>query len=793
VDAHTLAVLEFDRVLALVAEFAASDPGRRAVLRRTPLAGRASAALELERVDEASRLLDPAQGFPFDLVPDVEAALRELALEGSVLEPLPLRDLGRVLRQARLARKFLGRREDLPQLRAESAVLPDERLLEERVLASFEEDGTLADAASPDLRRLRGDVRARRQEIRGRLERILRSLAKSVLTPDPTVTLREGRYVIPVLREAKAVLPGIIHDESASGVTIFVEPDAVIPLNNALREAELAVRREERLILRQLTHLLRPLHLDLGIAFGFLVDLDTLFARARFRAAYGAGRVAFDEADRLRLRRARHPLLAAALRRGVGTAEQGRAEGAASREVVPLDLELEPDERTLLVTGPNTGGKTVLLKTVGLAALMAQSGVPPLVADGSSLPFFDSIFADIGDEQSIQSSLSTFSSHLRNVVRMLDAADAGSLVLLDEIGVGTDPHEGVALAAALLETLTRRGVRTLSTTHYGELKKLAGSLSGMINGALDFDPERIRPRYRFLKGVPGRSYGLLIARELGLPAPVLQRAQAHLDQDFLDVERLTDELSARARELEARADAVEREAAEAERRIAETERALQEKEAHLERDFQDQTERLLGRQRELLRQVRDRLRRLHEEERQRDVLEELRRDLAESRGTLEAARRAAAPPGPDVAVGDPVEVTGLGLRGEVIELLPARGEVVVSAGGKRVQVPRGSLVRIPAASAVVRTGSAEWTEPDDVADEIDLRGLAAEDVAQPLARGVDRAVAAGRPRLRIVHGKGGGVLRERVRELLAADPRVRAFRLGQWHEGGSGVTVAELA
>ena len=777
-DAHTLAVLEFDRVLALVAELAASDPGRRAVLRRMPLESRAAAALELERVEEAERLLEPALGFPFEIVPDVEVALRELALEGSVLEPLPLRDLGRLLRHARLVKKFLARREDLPQLRAEVAALPEERLLEERVLASFEEDGTLADAASPDLRRLRADVRARRQEIRERLERILRALAKSVLTPDPTVTLREGRYVIPVLREAKSILPGIIHDESASGVTIFVEPDAVIPLNNALRETELAVRREERRILRQLTHLLRPLSLELGIAFGFLTDLDTLVARARFRHAFGAGRVTFDERDHLRLRRARHPLLVAALREG----------GA----VVPLDLDLEPHERTLLVTGPNTGGKTVLLKTVGLAALMAQSGVPPLVADGSSLPFFESIFADIGDEQSIQSSLSTFSSHLRNVVRTLDAADDRSLVLLDEVGVGTDPHEGVALAAALLETLTRRGARTLATTHYGELKKLAGSLPGMINGALDFDPERIRPRYRFLKGVPGRSYGLLIARGLGLSATVLERAQAHLDQDFLDVERLTDELARRARELEARSEALEREALEAQSRIAEAERALQEKEAHLEKDFQDQTERLLGRQRDLLRQVRDRLRRLHEEERQRDVLEELRRDLAESRGTLDAVRRAAAPAAPEVAVGDVVEVIGLGLRGEVIELLPARDEVVVSAGGKRVQVPRASLVRLAALPAPARAGAAVWTEPEDVPDEIDLRGLAGDDVAEPLARGIDRAAAAGRPRLRIVHGKGGGILRERVRELLAADARVRSFRLGQWHEGGSGVTVAEL-
>jgi DNA mismatch repair protein MutS2 len=315
----------------------------------------------------------------------------------------------------------------------------------------------------------------------------------------------------------------------------------------------------------------------------------------------------------------------------------------------------------------------------------------------------------------------------------------------------------------------------------------------MINGALDFDPERIRPRYRFLKGVPGRSYGLLIARALGLPPTVLERAQAHLDQDFLDVERLTDELARRARELEARAETLENEAREAERRIAEAERALQEKEAHLERDFQEQTERLLGRQRELLRQVRDRLRRLHEEERQRDVLEELRRGLAESRGTLEAARRAAVPAGPEVAVGDAVEVTGLGVRGEVIELLPARGEVVVSAGGKRVQVPRGSLVRLAEAPAAARAGTLAWSEPEDAPDEIDLRGLAGDDVAEPLARGVDRAVAAGRPRLRIIHGKGGGVLRERVRELLATNPRVRTFRLGQWHEGGSGVTVAELA
>ncbi|MFN2432087.1 MAG: endonuclease MutS2 [Gemmatimonadota bacterium] len=779
-DAHTLSVLELARILDLVAGFASSGPGRRAVLARSPLESRAAAALELERVEEASRLLHPGAGFPFPEVHELEEPLRTLAVEGSVLEARPLLELGRTLRDARRVKKALLRREDLPQLQGQARTLVEERLLEERVLASFEEDGEVSDAASPDLRRLRAELRARRQEIKTRLERVLRGLARNLLTPDPTVTLREGRYVIPVLREAKSTLKGIVHDESASGVTIFVEPDAVIPLNNALRETELAVRREEQRILRQLTHLLRPIAVELGIAFAFLVDLDSLFARARFRAGFGAGRFVFDEEDRIVLRQARHPLLVASLQAG-------------GRDAVPLDLELEPGERTLVVTGPNTGGKTVLLKTVGATALLAQSGVPPLVADGSAMPFFPTVFADIGDEQSIESSLSTFSAHMRTIVRTLEDADARSLVLLDELGVGTDPHEGVALASAVLDTLTRRGTRTLSTTHYGELKKLAASVPGMINGSLDFDTEHIQPRYRFRKGLPGRSYGLVIARALGLAETTIARAEGYLDREHLDVQRLTDELGRRAQDLDARAAELAGERVRAERDEAEAERRLQEKEAHLERDFQDQVERLLNRQRELLRQVRARLQRLGEEERQREILEELRRELAASRATLDAARRSAPTGAPGFAVGDEVELAGLGVRGEVVEVLPARGEVVVRAGGKRLQVPAAELAPVAAASPRPAAGRVAYQDPDESPDEVDLRGLTADEIEVPLTRGLDVAVSAGRPWLRVIHGKGGGVLRERVRAHLAADRRVRSFRAGLWHEGGSGVTLAELA
>jgi DNA mismatch repair protein MutS2 len=790
VDAHTLTVLEFERILALVAEFASSEPGRRAILARTPLESLPAAALELERVEEAARLLDPGAGFPFEPVYDVGAALRELAFEGSILQPGALIELARTLRAARRIKKFFARRDDLPQLQGQSRGLVEERLLEERILGSFDEDGELADAASPELRRLRAEYRARRQEIKDRLERILRTLAKNVLTPDPAVTLREGRYVIPVLREAKAILKGIIHDESASGITIYVEPDAVISLNNALRETELAVRREELRVLRQLTHLLRPVALELSIAFGFLTDLDTLVARARFRTAFGGGGFSFSLDDRIVIRRGRHPLLVASLRESTPGTPAGEN---AAREVVPLDLELEPEERTLIVTGPNTGGKTVLLKTVGAAALMGQTGIPPIAADGTTLPFFDSIFADIGDEQSIESSLSTFSSHLRNIVHALDRADERSLVLLDEIGVGTDPHEGVALAAAVLETLTRRRCRTLSTTHYGELKKLAASVPGMINGALDFDSERIRPRYRFRKGIPGRSYGLLIARALGLSEQIMAGATKFLDRDFLSVQDLTDDLARRAEELERRAAELEGEAAEARHRQAETERTLQEKEAHLEKEFQDQVDRLIRRHKDLLRGVRERLKRIQEEERQREILDEARRELEASRQTLEAVKSSAAPPAPEFAVGDEVELARLGLTGDVVEVLPGRGEVVVRSRGKRFQVPVAELVAVqrgPRPQAA--RGTVTYAEPDAAPDELDLRGLTAEEIELPLAQAIDRAVAGNLTWLRVIHGKGGGVLRERVQARLATDPRVRSFRQGLWHEGGSGVTVAEL-
>ena len=538
-NAHRLEVLEFRAVLSVVGGCAASPLGRAAIEARLPSSDADAVRHEFGRVSETQRFISDHLEWGMPGVPDAGHALEQLPVPGTVLEPLELVAIGVLLASGReLVRDLAGGGERYAALSGTLCALHEDRSAETVIGRSVDEEGHVLDGASRELKRIRSELRKAHARIVGALEAYMRSLPARVAVTDASVTVREGRYVIPVRREGKSDVGGVVHDESATGVTVFVEPPLAMALMNELHDLERAEQREIRRILGVLTARLASDHEALARSHAALVDFDSLHARARVALAWRADApdVLDPGSGELVVEDGRHPLLLA------------RDDAEAANDVVPFDLALAPGERALVVSGPNTGGKSVLLKAIGLIAALAQAGVVPPVRKGTRLPLFREIFADIGDEQSIAGSLSTFSAHLENAKEIVAGADGASLVLIDEMGTGTDPAEGAALARAILEELVARGALCIVTSHLGALKQLDTEGSGIVNASLQFDPGRMEPTYRLVKGCPGRSYGLAIARRLGLPAALLSHAEGHLSDEEVSVEALLEALERKEKE-----------------------------------------------------------------------------------------------------------------------------------------------------------------------------------------------------------------------------------------------------
>jgi DNA mismatch repair protein MutS2 len=791
--ADGLDAVELESVLEVVAGYAAGALGAARLRARRPVLELEWIRRELARVGEVAALFRRGDGLLAESVPDVSRALSRLRIEGSVLEGQDLVAIGRVLGTARRVHGDLRRVKETAPLAAELAHdLPD-KSIERRLELSLDADGSLLDTASPALAAARREVQHARQRLLRRLDTLLRGLDSTTAPSDASVTVRGGRYVIPVRRDSRSRPAGIVHDESGSAGTLFVEPTEAIELGNALREAEVEEGRETLRVLRELTGLLRPELPALRGAVEMCVAVDDLVARARYAIAVeGEVPEVVPAPSGLRIVNGRHPLLL-----------------AGSEPVVPFDLEMDPAERTLLISGPNTGGKTVLLKAVGLASAMAQSGIVPPVGAGSRLPAFGGFFADIGDRQSIAASLSTFSAHVAMLRRILADADAGTLVLLDEVGSGTDPAEGAALAGAILASLTARGALTLATTHLGALKDLASHTPGVVNASLQFDAATLTPTYRFVKGVPGRSYGLAIARRLGIEADILADAEGRVP----DAERNLDALLAAVEERG-------REGRETQARLEQREAGLEALQARLA--AQDESQR--AREAELKRLEKDADRAGRKQARQ--YLMDARRLVEEALGTARAAADDAAArearrmvewgigehaeptereeevPGSTeprtIVAGGRVRMPSGG-TGEVLELR-GDGTAVVTAGAMKIVLEASSLTPLPPsgrgsarkeARATARTMASH--EPTAAAVEVDLRGLTGDEAEQATIAAVDAAVLAEQPFLRIIHGMGTGVVRERVRRVVSGDRRVTRFGFAPRNQGGTGVTIVEFS
>ncbi|MDB4879909.1 MAG: MutS2 protein [Gemmatimonadetes bacterium] len=800
-NTHALGILEFPRLLALVAERAASGPGAARVRALQPSSDLAWLEGEHRRVAAVRALVGGEPAWSPEPVPELAEPIGRLRVIGTVWNGEELFAGSVLLRSARRTRDALRDDRRPAMIRAVLAPFADRMVVaraeEEAIERAIDEGGSVRDDASPALRRIRRELRASHGELVRILERVMASLEAHHRAPDMSVTMREGRYVIPVRREGVRGVGGIVHGTSGTGGTMFVEPPAAIEYGNSIRELEAEEREEVERILAGLTDAIRPHRTELMASLDALAELDSLYARARYAIRFHCSPAALVPARQgFSVRDARHPLL---LARGV--------------DVVPFDLALLAGERTLLVSGPNTGGKTVLLKALGLISMMSQAGIPAPVGVESSIPVFDDVLADIGDEQSIEASLSTFSAHLKNLSEILRLATGDSLVLVDELGSGTDPQEGAALGWAILEELTARGTTSLASTHLGQLKELAAQVPGVVNASLQFDAVQLAPTYRLIKGVPGRSYGISIARRLQMPEAIVARAEERLPQGERDMAALIERLERKEEELVAR----EREAAamvdDARDRIASVvkrEGNVRERERSVEKASRQEARKyVLEARAEIERTIKDlkrkgaeaadaavdelgrEARRRAEElaSRQADVLDRLD---AEERA---ADRRNARPRGPGasgpVTLNDAVEVGTLG--GKIGRVMDIRGrDAVVAVGSMKLTVPLKTLRRTarPVEQAVSYLGDA----PEVFAKtEINLLGLRADEAESEVLQAIDGAIRADLKTLRIIHGKGTGALRQVVDEMLRKDTRVAEFRPGAWNEGGTGVTIAVFA
>ncbi len=790
-NSHALRVLELPEVLSLVAGRAATAAGAARVRALSPTTDRVWIERELARVSAMRAMSAGEDGFRPEPIPELGDSLAKLRVEGTVWTAAELLAGCKLLRSSRRTHEELGSGE---RRTVASAVL--DPLVQQMVVArpqetaierAIDDEGIVKDEASSALRHIRRDLRGAEGELVALLERHMAKLETHHRVPDMSVTVRNGRYVIPIRREARGTVGGIVHDESATKNTLFVEPPAAIEFGNRIRELEAEEAREVLRVLRELTEGIRPLREPMAAALEALIEIDALFARARFADEYRCSSAALaTPREGFAIREGRHPLL---LARG-GT-------------VVPFDLEMGGEERTLLISGPNTGGKTVLLKALGLVAAMTQCGIPAPVGPESRVALFDDIFADIGDEQSIEASLSTFSAHLRNLGEILERATDQSLVLMDELGAGTDPSEGAALGGAILEELTTRQALTIATTHLGALKQLSTENAAIVNASLQFDAVALAPTYRLIKGIPGRSYGLGIARRLRLPEHVLARAEERVPRQERDLAVLLAEIERREAELteRERQAALDRENLDARRDSVEArERTMRDAERTQEKRARQEARRFLLDARAEIEETIKALRQEGAEqvEAQRDArrrVEALAQEQADALAAIEAeeSRENGVTSVAPLAEGDAVEVDTLG--GRVGRLVDVRGDDgIVAVGAMKLAVKLASLRRSgrrdPTPEVVVPLrGDLPEVE---AASEVDLRGMRADEIDAVLLPALDGAVRAELKQLRIIHGKGTGALRQRVAEMLQSDSRVREFRLGAWNEGGNGVTVAVL-
>ncbi|RAV12977.1 endonuclease MutS2 [Paenibacillus contaminans] len=781
--------LEFHKILHMLNARAETSLGKAEAEKLEPSPILDEVKKRLQATDEAVTAERLKGAAPFGGIRDIRSSLKRAQI-GGMLNAAELLDVATTLMGGRRLQRFIiGVHEEhpLPLLAELCKELTEERELEERIKFCIDDTAMVVDQASSELGAVRHELRGGEARIRERLEQMIRNPSTQKMLQDNLITIRNDRYVIPVKQEYRAHFGGMIHDQSASGATLFIEPESVVAMNNRLKELKFKEEAEVDKILLMLTTQVADVADPLKANLEVLAELDFIFAKAKLAHEMKAALPMMNDRGFIKLKKGRHPLIA-------------------KDNVVPLDVELGNNFSTIIVTGPNTGGKTVSLKTVGLLSLMAMSGLFVPAEDGSQLCVFDAIYADIGDEQSIEQSLSTFSSHMTNIIGILRDMTPKSLVLLDEVGAGTDPAEGSALAISILESIHKLGCRMIATTHYSELKAYAYERNGIINASMEFDIQTLSPTYRLLVGVPGRSNAFAIAERLGLSSSIIEHAKGQVHEEDQRVETMIATLEENRLTTEA-----ERHEAEQLRREVEQLRAKLDAQLL---DFEEKRDKMFEKAE---REARDAIQKARSEA--EEIISELRRMALEERGALkehkliEARRKldeaepklrtnktaapAASKAKRPIEPGDEVRVISLGQKGHVVELAGGN-EAFVQLGIMKMKVSKSDLELIGSAPAPKQpkqqqaSSGLKRSRDEDVKMELDLRGANIEDSIVEVDRFLDESFLANFHQVYIIHGKGTGVLRAGIQQYLKRHKHVKGFRLGNYGEGGAGVTVVEL-
>ena len=776
-----LKTLEYDKIRTMVAERTQCCTGRELAEAMEPVFTNGEAASQMALTAEAEKLLirtgrSPAEGFP-----DMRGCLKR-AHAALYLSPGELLGVARCLKAIRLCKEALESAEDCPLLGNLAQWLQAHRSIEEEIGRCIAGEEEISDGASPALLRIRRSMRIANDRVRERLGNMIRSATFQKYLQEPLVTIRNGRFVLPVKQEYRQNVPGLIHDQSGSGATLFIEPTAVVELGNEYKKLLGEEEEEIQRILSELTALCAPYSQDILEGLGILGQVDLAFAKARLGREMEGVQPEMDQQGFLRIIKGRHPLIP-------------------KEQVVPIDVWLGEEFTTLIITGPNTGGKTVTLKTVGLFALMAQSGLFIPAQTGSRLPVFQAVYGDIGDEQSIEQSLSTFSSHMTNIVEILKQADAGSLVLLDELGAGTDPVEGAALAMSILEELHSRGCRTVATTHYSEIKAFALTRAGMENASMEFDVDRLCPTYRLFIGIPGKSNAFEISKRLGMEERLIEKAREYLKNEDVKFEDVISGAEAQRRQ------------AEEERRLAAAERDAT---AKLREEMEKQRARLEGERETLRAKAREDSRRLVNEtreemeklvaairaipgldqraadrviQRSRDALRKREADLAEP---LEKKSQDPGAAPKQVRPGETVRILSLDQKATVLSPADAKGDVQAQAGIMKLTVKLKDLRLIQDTAPTKGVGKVQLDTQRQGGLELDVRGKLVDEAILEVDRYIDNCLMSGLDQVSIIHGKGTGALRAGIQDYLKRDKRVKSYRMGAYGEGDAGVTVVTL-
>lgn len=787
-----LETLEYKKIIAQLKREMGSAASAKLADELTPLTSEKIIKEELRSTTEAVDLIVRKGPLPTGGLYDIREALL-LAKKGGSLTMRQLLEVQNVLGISSEVVNFMHD-DALPELKYIGEMVDlivEFTALEKEISRCILTEDEMADNASPKLKDIRRSIHQQNQAIKNKLSRIITSSSNKTYLQDAIVTMRDGRYVIPVKQEYRSFFPGMVHDQSKGGATLFIEPQGVVELNNKLRELEVEEQLEIARILAELSSRVAEHYREIRSNLDLLIKLDFIMAKGKLSCKMHASEPKIDADGELRLISARHPLIE-------------------YKKAVPVDIRIGGDYRTLIITGPNTGGKTVSLKTAGLLVMMAQSGLHIPASHASTLPIFGEVFADIGDEQSIEQSLSTFSSHMKNIVSIIDKASYDSLVLVDELGAGTDPTEGAALAIAILERFYDSGALTMATTHYNELKKYALATSGVENAAMEFDVETLTPTYRLLIGVPGKSNAFEISKKLGLSESVIERASEHIKHGDMEFENVISSIEDDKRK--AAADRLDAESMRAEieerlKKLEEKEKAISEKRADIIAEAKREARELLRETKSAVKDVQKDLRRLQKSGAHTNLntgaLEKSRRKINEAEDLVseKVVKQVNSEPvsADTLKIGDRVKLLTIGQNGTILSLPDEKGNLMINIGALKVKARLQDLMLInegkdrkPQAKSSSKYGSLLRSKSSSVSASINVMGKNLEDALADVEKYLDDVYMAGLDMVSIIHGRGGGILKDGIRQMLKRKKYVDSYGAASYNDGGEGVTVVRM-